>query len=301
MHNRFTDWGDVRIFLAVIREGSTLAASRVLGINQTTVSRRIDVLEHILGLSLFEKTTRGSTPTSDALALLEAAETLERSAHSFAEAAVRQKNAHDRIIRITAVIDAFNEQFSAILGEFTERHKDVRFTLQPSDEKVDIAAGDTDVAIRMANCNVTLDPSLISHRIYELETSLFASRGYIEAHGCPSSEEELLTHRLLTFEGHLGDHPGNQWLRAQAGPGQIVSSPRDILSMITSIKMGAGLGMLPRRFIISHPELVEAYKMPNGLGSTVWLLVNPTAYKRKDVKAFTNFFVPKYRDYYQNS
>ena len=83
MQSRFRDWGDVRIFLAVVREGSTLAAARVLGINQTTVARRLDVLEQAVGLKLFEKTTRGSVPTDAANALLANAEQLEQCALAF--------------------------------------------------------------------------------------------------------------------------------------------------------------------------------------------------------------------------
>lgn len=301
MQNRFTDWGDVRVFLAVMREGSTLAASRVLGMNQTTVSRRIGVLEHVLGFPLFDKTTRGSKPTSDALSLLADAERLEQSAHSFLDAASKRKNAHERIIRITAVIDAFNEEFSKILGEFTDRHPDVRFALQPSDAHVDVAAGDTDVAIRMAHAGVKIDPSLICYEIHKLEVSLFASRAYIEANGCPASAADLSRHKILAFDGALRDHPGNKWLQEQVGLDRIVSSPHDMLAMITSIKMGAGLGMLARHSRGSHPDLVECFAMPEGLGSTVWLLVNPVASKRKEVKAFTRFFVPEYQDYYQNS
>ena len=63
MQSKFREWGDFRVFLAVMREGSTLAASRGLGINQTTVSRRIDVLENALGVTFFEKSTRGACPT----------------------------------------------------------------------------------------------------------------------------------------------------------------------------------------------------------------------------------------------
>ncbi|MBT8425437.1 MAG: LysR family transcriptional regulator, partial [Silicimonas sp.] len=52
MKSEFRNWSDIRVFLAVIREGSTLAASRKLGVAQPTVARRIDALEHETGLIL---------------------------------------------------------------------------------------------------------------------------------------------------------------------------------------------------------------------------------------------------------
>ena len=57
------DWNDLKAFLAVARGGSTLAASKALGVNQTTVARRIESLEHDLGFKLFERGQTGSRLT----------------------------------------------------------------------------------------------------------------------------------------------------------------------------------------------------------------------------------------------
>jgi DNA-binding transcriptional LysR family regulator len=62
-----------------------------------------------------------------------------------------------------------------------------------------------------------------------------------------------------------------------------------------------GIGALPTRFQRGNPGLVQCFDLPEGTGSIVWLLVNPTAYKRPEVKAFTKFFAPKYSEYYRNS
>jgi len=301
MQSRFKDWGDVRVFLAVMREGSTLAASRVLGINQTTVARRIDVLENALGLTLFEKTTRGARPTASAIALLADAENLENSADTFAHTALKQRDSQASFIRITAITSAFTEEFMAILNAFTELHQNVRFSLLPINEDVDISSGDTDIAIRLANPNRHIDPSLICRRISELRMSLFASRSYVEKFGRPASPDDLAGHRLVAYDDSLADHPANQWLLARVGEDQVVMTVRDILAMASNIKLGIGVGVLPTRFQSGNPNLVQCLELPEGTGSIVWLLVNPTAYKRPEVKAFTKFFAPKYTDYYRNS
>ena len=53
------EWSDLRLFLAVARQGSTLGAAKQPGLDQTTVSRRIQALEHALGLTLFDRRSRG--------------------------------------------------------------------------------------------------------------------------------------------------------------------------------------------------------------------------------------------------
>ncbi|MFN3147283.1 MAG: LysR family transcriptional regulator [Paracoccaceae bacterium] len=301
MQSRFRDWGDVRIFLAVMREGSTLAASRGLGINQTTVARRVDALEHALGLTLFEKTTRGARPTPGAIALLADAERLESSAEAFAKSAQKQRDSQASVIRVTAITSAFTEEFTAILNAFTELHGNVRFSLLPSNEEVDISSGETDIAIRLANPNRHIDPALICRRIFELGMSVFASRSYVDQFGRPASPDDLAGHRLIAYGEGLANHPANQWLLARVGEGQVEMTVRDILAMASNIKLGMGIGALPTRFQRGSAGLVKCFDLPEGTGSIVWLLVNPTAYKRPEVKAFTKFFAPKYTEYYRNS
>jgi DNA-binding transcriptional LysR family regulator len=74
------EWSDLRIFLSVAREGSTLAASRLLNMNQTTVSRRIEALEHALDVALFTRSTRGFALTPQGQALMGRIEAVEVAA-----------------------------------------------------------------------------------------------------------------------------------------------------------------------------------------------------------------------------
>ena len=102
MQSDFRDWSDVRVFLAVVRAGSTLAASKGLGMAQPTVARRIEALEHALGLVLFERDTRGFQPTAEAQALIEAAHSVEAATTDFPDgpAADRRQIAHHPAYRI---------------------------------------------------------------------------------------------------------------------------------------------------------------------------------------------------------
>src|SRR6056297_393960 len=102
MKSALGNWTDIRVFLAVLRAGSTLGAARSLGMAQPTVARRIDALEHGLHLELFRRDTRGFHPTPAALALREAAEAMERAAETLEGVARGARNAPDPPIRITA-------------------------------------------------------------------------------------------------------------------------------------------------------------------------------------------------------
>src|SRR5215210_4458159 len=95
------DWNDLKYFLAVAREGSTLAAGRALRVSQTTVARRITALEKSLGVRLFDKRQAGYALTPGGQDLLERAAQVERATNAFADAASSQSRDVSGTVKIT--------------------------------------------------------------------------------------------------------------------------------------------------------------------------------------------------------
>lgn len=292
MQSDFRDWSDLRVFLAVVRAGSTLAASRTLGIAQPTVARRIDALEHALGLVLFERDTRGFQPTAEGLALVMDAEAMESAALALSDKAARLNAGRSHTIRITAFMDAFNNRLSAVLEEFTALHGDVRFALLPSNDVLDLAAGEADVAIRVANR--ISEPSLICRKIRSISMDVFASRAYAARHPVPQSEKDLPGHKVLVYGGRSAQQDASRWLMGHLDPAQICMTCDNVQAMEVAILMGAGIGLMPGGFD-RNESVVRCFALPPETATSSWLLVSPAAYRRPEVKAFTAFFVPRYR------
>jgi len=299
MKSVFQNWSDVRVFLAVLRAGSTLAASKELGMAQPTVARRIEALEHTLKVTLFERNTQGFRPTPDAKALVSDAHAIEEAVKAFDTKADRLAAAKSRSIRITAVVDAFNPRLSAILEGFVESYGNVRFELVPSDDAIDISSGDVDVAIRWTNKGID-DPSLICRKLALVSHSLFASKSYAAKSDLPHSETDMDGHRYLVFGGTLADSSLNKWLLQRISPDQVAMTCQDFRTMETAVQMGSGIGILLTRFMRTDDTLAQCFELPEELGSTVWLLVNPSAYRRPEVKAFTAFFAPRYSEIFRD-
>lgn len=292
MKSNFQNWSDVRVFLVVLRTGSTLAASKQLGLAQPTVARRIDALEHALGVSLFERNTRGFQPTSAAEALTETAKAIESAVEAFSDGANRLKVERPRVIRITAVDAAFNSRLSAVLEDFISGYGDVQFEFMPSDDHIDLSAGDVDVAIRLTN--TIEDQSLICRKITVITTSLFASSGYAARMALPNSEDELGEHKFVVFNGKSVPHVANNWLLSRIDKSQIAMTCPNVKSMQTAVQMGAGIGLLPTRFQYTTDDVIPCFELPLETATTSWLLANSTAYQRPEVKAFMTFFAPRY-------
>ena len=297
MKSDFRDWSDVRVFLAVVSAGSTLAASKSLGMAQPTVARRVEALEHALGLVLFERDTRGFQPTPEAQALILAAQSIERAANDFADKAQQLIAGKSRTIRITAFKEAFNHRFSSVIEAFVSTHGDVQFEFLPSDVPFDLAAGEADVALRVANR--INDGSLICRKIRGISFSLFASKGYAAKHPLPSSETEFNGHKFVVHEGRPAVNLPNRWLLARIDPGQIAMASEFVNAIDAAVLMGVGIGPLPTTFGRNNDNVIQCFVLPPETALPVWLLVNPVAWRRPEVKAFAAFFVPRYRAMFQ--
>lgn len=112
MNSEFRHWPDIRVFLSVFRNGSTLAASREPGLAQPTVARRVEVLENECGIALLQRDTRGFKPTAEAQALFPFAEAIESAANAFS------KQSQDITRRRTIPIAAPRHVFLTVHGHF---------------------------------------------------------------------------------------------------------------------------------------------------------------------------------------
>ena len=280
----------MRVFLAVVREGSTLAASRKLGMAQPTVARRIDALEHEIGVTLFERDTRGFRSTENARALIAMAEAIESAALDFAEKAKDLSSA--RPIRITAFSGNFSPRVTNIFNEFSVLHPEVKFELLPGVRKLDLCAGEADIALRITR--TAPDQDLICRRISTAHFTLYGSRDYGEKHGLPGSSDELRGHRFVTFERDDVPTAFHDWLMRHVPPDQIVMSFSEIDLMHAAIKSGHGLGIMNLKMASDDEDLVRCFGAIKELSSEHMMLVAPQAYRRREVKAFTKFFAPRY-------
>lgn len=260
---------------------------------QPTVARRIEALEHALGIILFERNTRGFQPTPGAQALIETAEVLEAAAIDLSEKATKLNAASSGVIRITGPDSVFTSQFSAILEDFVDSYGDVQFEFIRRYDVVDLAAGESDVALRFSN--TIDDQSLICRKIMEIKGTLAASKKYAAKHGIPTSEDELGGHKFVAYSGKNVPHQFNNWLLDRIEASQIAMTCNDIETLEAAVEMGAGIGPLPSHYLSLNDKVVACFELPAETRITSWLLVSPSAHRRPEVRAFTAFFAPRYR------
>src|SRR5678815_1096922 len=128
------DWNDLRYFLSVAREGSTLAAAKALRVSQTTVARRIAALEEALGFPLFEKRQAGYALTPAGQDLLKRAEGVETAANAFSDAASAQSRDVTGIVKITTEEVYAITILAPLLRELHETHAEIVIELDTSQQ-----------------------------------------------------------------------------------------------------------------------------------------------------------------------
>ena len=293
MQNCFRNWSDLRIYLAVMRQGSTLAASRELGIAQPTVARRIDALEHELGLTLFERDTRGFRPTTAGRALLPDAEAVETAAARLA--AKVQDLTQTKPVRITGFTANFSTRVNDILSAFSEEFPDVAVELIPSVHVLDLMAGEADVAMRLSWTEQ--HPDLICRHISTARFTLYGTPAYAEKFGLPKTPKEMKDHRIFTYyrEGILTKT--HDWVCRYMPQEAIARTYSEVSVLDAAIRSGLGLGVVNLR--LAEPEekagtLIRCFEPPEELNAKHMVLIPPDAYRRREVRAFAKFFIPRY-------
>lgn len=285
------DWNDLKAFLAVARGGSTLAASKALGVNQTTVARRIEALEHALGFKLFERGQTGSRLTEAGESLIPDAETVERAAIRFANQAAGQLRGVAGALRVTT-----NELVAATmvipaLVEFRKVHPDVQVDLVVTDRALDIQNGEADLAIRTGKALAESD--LVARKVADHEMALYCSRDYAARRGVPATPEALKDHDLIDVAMDMGEIPAASWMMRHAGGKPPITRSNSMGSLVHAVKAGLGIAALPCTIADPDRDLIRCSDCIDEARASSWIVTRRDLKDTPRVRAFIDFMVPQ--------
>lgn len=289
------DWNDPGFFLAVARAGSTAAAARSLGVNQSTVVRRIAALEKELALRLFYKKRDGYRLTPEGEALLQDAEAVEASVQTLTRRAAALESAFTGSLRVTTAEGMAMGLVPQLLYAFHRQHKGIQVNLLIEDRYSDLSDGHAEIALRAGSPG---DGALIGRKLSDQCWAVYGSQGYVETYGAPMAPEDLNGHRLIGFEGLIDQITPARWLREVAPDCQIVSRSNSILGLLFSAQSGFGLALLPCQIGDPEANLVRVIDPQPGLTAGFWILTHPDLHKQPKVRIFFDFMakeIVKYR------
>ncbi|GAA3525978.1 LysR family transcriptional regulator [Amycolatopsis ultiminotia] len=243
---------DLRYLLAVANTGRLVAAADALGVNHTTVSRRIGSLERALHARLVERGADGWELTETGRAVAEHARPIQEALERAALAAAGDRpDALTGTIRITAP-DGFGTVFAApALTRVRERHPNLSVELITATRQLGLHQSGFDLAIAIGK---PVTARLFTERLGEYTLALYASDAYLAEHGDPATVEEIKKHTLVFYVDSLlqvGDLDLGKYLPAATA--RFTST--NIFAQLEATRGGAGIGLLPKFLAVRAPEL----------------------------------------------
>ncbi len=275
------NWDDLRVFLAVARSGSVSGAGHQLGVQHSTVSRRLRGMEERLGVRLVERSRSGYGLTQAGEDLKHAAERVEREVLSMEDILLGQDKLIKGPLRVTVVNHIAYSLLIPMFARFTARYPEVELQVQSSNAYISMPHREADVAMRVIQ---SPEESLIGKKVITFASAVYGSREYI-AHLKKSGESpNWIGTECCNF--HRG------WTRGVCPEGHHNFTIDDTGLAHQAIRHGVGLSFLPC-FIGDMDSELERYPMPSEAryGLDLWMLFHEDLRHTMRVRVFRDFIL----------
>jgi DNA-binding transcriptional LysR family regulator len=225
------NWDDLRYFLALSREGSVSGAGRALGVQHTTVARRILALEQHMGTRLFDRSRKGYSMTQAAENLFDDVLKLEEKIQQVDHKTSDQDAALAGLLKLTVAHDLANRLIVPEIGKFLEAYPKIELQLLMTTGLIDLAAREADIAIRM-----TPSPPeyLVGRELMKLRHGIYGTEEVLNNLAEPVN--------VILFRGEI-DHP--TWVTDHFKNSNAVLRVDDVSSMAVATKNGLGIAKMP--------------------------------------------------------
>lgn len=265
------NWQDLKYALAVARSGSLSAAARALGVNQTTVGRRLTRLEAELGVRLFDRIEGRQVPTAMGEIVLRRGGRIEQDMVALEATAGQADSAHAGTVRLTAVQVLVTKFLMPRLPAFFGRHPGIALELVATGGNLNLARREADIAIRL---NRPASGNLVVRKIGEMGFAAYLARedGGDGGGGAPTDALDRLP--WLVYDEALGHLPEARWLERKAPRARRVLSASDSLSLLEAAERGLGATVLPCLLGDASPRLRRITGGAPVVTREIWLLTH---------------------------
>lgn len=232
------EWSDLRLFLAIAREGTLGAAARRLNLTQPTMGRRLKALEEAMGRSLFQRTKDGFVLTDEGAIALAHAERIEEEALALTRELAGSEGQLDGQLRVSCS-DWFGIHVLApVMASFSKQHPKVTIELLTDARLLNLSRREADLVFRIKPFS---EPEVISRKLMTVHYGLYAAD---KLPGLAFDGADDVP--LILMDEAFGSMPDVAWLRELCPNASIAlrSNNRDVQARLCHY--GAGLAVLPR-------------------------------------------------------
>jgi DNA-binding transcriptional LysR family regulator len=287
------DWDDIRVFLAVARQGGLAHAAQSLGVNHTTVARRLSNLEYKLGTRLAVRTTAGITLTPQGETLFRYAERIEMETLAVEQHLITACGAVSGKVRLGT-----REAFGAWLvcpkiPALMRRHPDLMLELVSEARVVNLLKGDADVTVTLTYPSQN---RIVVQKLTDYRMGLFASHSYLEEYGPINNIDDLRGRNVIWYVDDVIDMEEQRYLQSIVSIAKAGFRATNILAQYEVAVSGGAVGMFPVYKAGQDPNLVRILPDEVEDRRSYWLSVHPDSQHLANVRAIIEFLIEVVRE-----
>lgn len=275
------DWNDVNYCLAVIREGSVTAAAKKLGVNHTTVSRRITALEKDLEVILFDRSTTGWLLTPVGESIMPNLEQMDEGASAIRRSVHADRKELSGTLRITSMDLCIQHILMPGLKAFTEQYPDINIELMASEQNLDLSVHAADIAFRATN---EPPPDVVGKKIADFGYGIYATA---EIYKRWQAGDRGVGGISWVMDGNAVP----EWMQ-HSFPGMPVRYRANSLSVTFDlVRQGHGIAMLPYSLGEAEANLVRIPSSYKAEPIGFWLLSHIDLRTTARIRIFRDFML----------
>jgi len=278
------NWNDLNLVLAICRSGSLSGAARSLGVNHSTVFRRLNAIEKDLQVRLFERQASGYLMTEAGEAVKGSAERIDEEVVTLSRELLGRDLRLQGAIRITAPEGVALRLLTPQLASFCQLHPDITIDLVVSSSTLRLSHREADVAVRATR---TPPDSSIGREVCKFRFSMYASPDYV----ADNRDKALEEHFWVMPDDAIDFFPSALWRKKIYPKPKIVYSSNNTMAIVEAAKAGLGVAPLPCFLGDSESGLVRVIAPPEELTLSLWVLIHPDLRHTARVRELMAFLI----------
>ncbi len=286
------DWDIFRYVIAVADSGSAIAAARKLGVNGSTVLRRISRFEEDRGIRLFDRLQSGYTPTLQCEALLKTAREVQESIAVINRDIAGQDVRFEGRLTVTTTDTFLENILPDIFLEFSRKNPLIQLDVTVTNERLSLTRRDADVAIRVSK---TPPEHLVGQRVSSVPLAVYGAVSLAAELPPEPTLDDLKTCPWIGTGQSMIGSPVAAWLESNI-PATSIKVTADTFPSIRSCIQNGAVGVLPCFLGDSNGKLQKLLPAFREMETSLWVLVHPDVRRSAKVSAFTRHVCKRLRD-----
>jgi len=286
------NWNDLRAFLAVARTARLTTAAARLGMDHTTVGRRIAALETGLGARLFDRSPQGYALTPHGERLMPTAERVESLALTAAADLGEADQAVTGVVRIGAPEGFGSYVLAPLMAPLAERHPGLDIQLVAISGVLSLSKREADIAVTLSTPR---EGRLVSRKLTDYGLSLYAAPAYLDARPPIRTRADMAGQRFVGYIEDLLYSPELDYMQAPDVDIHVSVQSSNLIAQLQATLAGAGLCVLPDFIAAKQPGLVRVLPDAVHLERSLWLVVHADLRNLARIRVVTDMIAASVR------